>query len=290
MDNEQTEDHARDDTMMNRDSSGSFDHDTKGYDDEPNTISGGEGDDVLFGDARADLLLGASGFDLLDGGDGDDTLFGGPQNDIVKGAAGNDVLHGDSGLETARGSDLGADRLDGGAGFDLLWAGDGNDFLRGGDGFDIFSFKYSNPQTPLAAGTGAAFASIEDFDAADDTLVFDVPGLGIDAAGANFADGSGGLPGGAAESFFSGAASGASGERVVVVTDQGFASGAAAVQAVGGEEAGDFVLYFNTTVNTGSLLVVSAPDTATSIARFTNFTSLEDFQNANFTAGDFLFV
>ncbi len=290
MADEQTEDHAHEEAMADQDPFGSDDGDAMGDDGAPNTVSGGDGDDVLFGSDRADVLLGGSGFDLLDGGAGDDTLFGGPQNDIVKGGAGNDVLHGDSGLETARGSDLGADRLDGGDGFDLLWVGDGLDVLRGGAGFDFFAFKFSNPQTPLAAGTGAAFATIEDFDAADDTLLFDVPGLGEDAVGANFAPGSGGIPGGAAESFFSGAAAGAGGERVVVVTDQSFATGAAAVQAVGGEEAGDFVVYFNTTVNVASLLVVSGPDAATSIARFTNITLLEDLQNANFTAGDFLFV
>ena len=75
-----------------------------------------------------------------------------------------------------------------------------------------------------------------------------------------------------------------------LLTDQGFASGALAVQAAQGEEAGDFVLYFNTTVNTGSLLVVSAPDTATSIARFTDATTLEDFQAIGFAANDFVFV
>ena len=116
-----------------------------------------------------------------------------------------------------------------------------------------------------------------------------MPGLGTDAAGANFADGSGGVNGGATTSFFSGAASASNGERVIVLTDQGFASGALAVQAAQGEDAGDFV-YFNTTVNTGSLLVVSAPDTATSIARFTDATTLGEFQAIGFTAADFIFV
>lgn len=285
-----TEDYSQDDEVMGLELFGSPDDDVIRGGQDDDTISGDAGDDRLRGRAGNDLLFGGAGFDLLNGAGGNDTLFGGPQNDFLRGGAGNDVLHGDSGLTTVRGSDLGADRLIGGDGFDVLWAGDGNDSLRSGDGFDTFGFKYSNPLTPLAAGTGAAFASIEDFSAADDTLIFDVAGLGLDAVGANFADGSGGLPGGAAESFFSGAASGANGERVVIVTDQSFASGLAAVQAVGDEQAGDFVIYFNTTVNTGSLLVVSAPDTATSIARFTNFDSLEDLQSANFTAGDFLFV
>jgi hypothetical protein len=77
---------------------------------------------------------------------------------------------------------------------------------------------------------------------------------------------------------------------VAVLTDQGFASGALAVQAAQGEDAGDFVIYFNTTVNAASLLVVSAPDMATSIARFTGIDSLAALQGAGFTANDFVFV
>ena len=48
-----------------------------------------------------------------------------------------------------------------------------------------------------------------------------------------------------------------------------------------GEATGDFIIYFNTTVGVG---------TAHSIARFANIDSLDDLQNANFTAGDFLFA
>ena len=113
---------------------------------------------------------------------GDDTLYGGTQNDFVFGGWGDDVLHGDSGLATGRG-DLGADRLSGGRGNDALWIGEGLDAANGGEGYDTFAFKFSNPQTPLAAGTGAAFAAIEDFNASDDTLAFDVPGLGTDCGG-----------------------------------------------------------------------------------------------------------
>jgi Ca2+-binding RTX toxin-like protein len=250
---------------------------------------GTDGDDLLKGDYRSEVLDGGRGFDVIYGKGGDDTVFGGTQNDFAFGGRGDDVLHGDSGLDTPRG-DLAADRLSGGEGDDALWIGEGLDAANGGEGYDTFAFKFSNPQTPLAAGTGAAFAAIEDFNAYDDTLAFDVPGLGRDAAGANFADGSGGVAGGAATSFFSGAGADSNGERVIVLTDQGFASGADAVLAARGEDAGDFILYFNTTVNTGSLLVVSAPDTATSIARFTGATTLEQFQGIGFTADDFMFI
>jgi hypothetical protein len=252
-------------------------------------LLGGEGDDELSGGAGRDLLLGGGGADLLSGGAGADTLLGGTGLDILQGGAGDDILYGDAGPAAGRG-DLAADRLNGGAGDDQLWLGDGNDAATGGTGRDIFGFRFADPQTALAAGTGAAFATITDFSAATDTLLFDVPGLGTDAAGANFAPGSGGTAGGQAESFFSGAAAQSNGERVMVLTDQGFASGALAVQAAQGEAAGDFVLYFNATVGVGSLLVVTAPDAATSIARFTDITSLEDFQSAGFSAADFIFA
>jgi hypothetical protein len=91
-------------------------------------------------------------------------------------------------------------------------------------------------------------------------------------------------------SFFSGAAAGSAGEGVMVLTDQAFASGALAVQAAQGEQAGDMVVYFNSTVGVASLLAVSAPDTAASIARFTGINSLDQLQTAGFTAGDFIFA
>jgi hypothetical protein len=56
------------------------------------------------------------------------------------------------------------------------------------------------------------------------------------------------------------------------------------------EATGDFIIYFNTTANVGSLLFVDALDTAHSIARFANIGSLADLQAADFDAGDFLFA
>ena len=251
---------------------------------------GGQGSDQLDGGRGKDRLFGEAGFDLLDGGKGDDTLFGGTENDFAFGGDGDDRVHGDSGNSTGRGVDLGADLVNGGAGNDVVYAGDGLDVLTGGSGQDTFEFKFSNPVSSAAAGTAPAFASLTDFSAAEDTLAFDVTGLGIDAVGANFADGGGGVDGGATLSFFSGAAAASAGERVMVLTDQAFASGALAVQAAQGESAGDFVIYFNSTVQVASLLVVSAPDAAASIARFTDITSLDQLQTAGLSADDFIFV
>lgn len=255
-------------------------------------LRGLAGDDTLNGRGGDDRLHGDDGFDILQAGSGNDRLFGGRQNDNLYGGDGNDVLSGDTGRTAVKGSDLGADNLNGGAGNDTLQQGDGNDFLSGGDGMDTFAFKWKDPMTALAAGTGPSFSTIADFDPARDTLTFDVAGVGRDAAGANFIDGGAGdgTPGGRASSFFKGDADDSNGQSVMVLTNTGFASGLDAVAAAQNEAEGDFVLYFNTTVNVASLLYVDGTDAAHSIARFSNIDSLQDLRDADIRASDFMFV
>ena len=108
----------------------------------------------------------------------------------------------------------------------------------------------------LAVGTGRSFTNLTDFDPDEDRFVFDVAGLGTDAAGANFVDGGDGTVGGRAASFFKGDTETRNGESVMILTDKGFATGAQAVLEANNEAMGDFVIYFNTTVNVGSLLFV----------------------------------
>ena len=129
-------------------------------------ITGGLGNDILYGDAGDQddtsppfgngILDGAfGGKDRISGGDGDDSIQGDGQrmiNGAVGGAdklfgdAGNDYIFGDAyeGLTNSRG---GADKIYGGDGNDFLF-GDfarddgstlgGNDLLVGGPGNDIF--------------------------------------------------------------------------------------------------------------------------------------------------------
>ncbi|OYU18874.1 MAG: hypothetical protein CFE34_08385, partial [Rhodobacteraceae bacterium PARR1] len=82
--------------------------------DGSDSLTGGAGDDTIFGDVGADTL---------DGGSGNDSLLGGSGNDVISGGIGNDTLLGDEGNDT----------LDGGAGKDSLTGGDGNDTLLGDD-------------------------------------------------------------------------------------------------------------------------------------------------------------
>ncbi|QMD25181.1 heme peroxidase [Citrobacter freundii] len=86
-----------------------------------NIITGGAGNDQLFGMGGNDQLFGGIGNDFLDGGDGNDNLQGGNGNDVMIGGAG-------------------VDTLTGGNGDDILNGQEGNDNLDGGTGNDIFAF------------------------------------------------------------------------------------------------------------------------------------------------------
>ncbi|QLY62707.1 hypothetical protein HV211_20410 [Citrobacter freundii] len=94
-----------------------------------NTITGGSGNDFLYGMGGNDTLYGGAGNDALDGGDGADNLQGGAGNDKLTGGAGND-------------------RLEGGQGDDIMTGGAGNDTFVFSAGFGrdrITSGFDSNP-------------------------------------------------------------------------------------------------------------------------------------------------
>ena len=82
-------------------------------------LSGGNGNDRIFG------LLGD---DTLSGGRGNDRLMGGYEDDILRGEDGNDKLYGE----------FGDDKLYGGAGNDLIDGGQGADYMSGGVGNDTY--------------------------------------------------------------------------------------------------------------------------------------------------------
>ncbi len=129
------------------------------------TVSGGDGNDILFGDLVSFSDVTGEGynalqafvaqktgmavssvttsnvhqyvtehyadFDVSGAKDGNDTLIGGGGDDILFGQGGNDVLDG------GKGNDI----LLGGTGNDTLIGGLGNDILVGGSGADTFMWK-----------------------------------------------------------------------------------------------------------------------------------------------------
>ncbi|MGE8044704.1 immunoglobulin-like domain-containing protein, partial [Pseudomonas monteilii] len=138
------------------------------------TVSGGDGNDILFGDlvtfngvngtgvealqgyVAGKLGVDASGvdarlmhkyvsehyneFDVSRTNDGGDLLNGGNGNDILFGQGGDDKLYGGKGNDILLGGN-GNDLLDGGEGDDLLIGGKGNDTLTGGTGADTFIWR-----------------------------------------------------------------------------------------------------------------------------------------------------
>jgi Ca2+-binding RTX toxin-like protein len=64
--------------------------------------TGGDGHDLLVGDAQ---------INILNGGNGNDNIYGGAGNDILLGGIGNDILRGDAGADIINGGE-GSDRTD----------------------------------------------------------------------------------------------------------------------------------------------------------------------------------
>jgi len=144
-------------------------------------LIGSELDDLLIGDANANVLRGIFGDDILEGGEGNDTLEGGDGDDRIDGQAGSDTASYGSasggvvvnlalainntvsagidnliGIENLLGSNFadlltgnaGANRLEGGGGNDTLEGAAGNDFVDGGEGLDTAS--YANAAAAVA--------------------------------------------------------------------------------------------------------------------------------------------
>ncbi len=159
-------------------------------------VTGGSGNDALFGDASANILSGGLGNDTLRGGAGADTLQGGAGTDTAdytdRNATISVVLSGDtpatvfvggiaedsvSGIENLRGGTghdsltggATSNTLEGGAGDDLLAGLAGTDMLDGGQGTDTASYAEKTAAVAVAL-KGAANAAVTVGGIAEDTL------------------------------------------------------------------------------------------------------------------------
>ena len=162
------------------------------------TITGGQGNDHIYGNSITtpmgavdgadslsggggnDYIQGNAGNDTIDGGTGNDRLYGGSDNDSILGGDGNDYLQGNRGIDTLRGGD-GADTLHGGADSDILYGdagkdqlfgdagndtligGAGADTMTGGAGIDLFSFGRSDALITSGGSNTYSLDEIIDF-------------------------------------------------------------------------------------------------------------------------------
>lgn len=107
----------------------------RGFDDG---LFGGVGDDQLWASIHGSFMSGGSGHDRLLGNIGDDSLSGGSGNDFLNGESGGDSLSGGKGVDVLN-AGFGDDSLAGDEGSDMLFGGQGNDSLAGGEGMDHLS-------------------------------------------------------------------------------------------------------------------------------------------------------
>ena len=135
----------------------------------------------LTGSDHADILAGDHRANTISGGGGDDKLYGGPagddsNTDTLNGGSGNDMLFGG----------LGADILNGGPGNDSLWGGAGQDAVNGGAGHDMIYVQFDPGETATTAdtvngGAGNDTVSFEKWvDEEDDTVVLILPNTTTD--------------------------------------------------------------------------------------------------------------
>jgi Ca2+-binding RTX toxin-like protein len=135
-------------------------------------ICGVGGNDKIRGGAGNDEIFGSQGDDDLGGQSGDDQVIGGPGNDRVNGGEGNDKVRGGDGDDIVNGGD-GDDQVFGGANDDVLAGNAGTDYCKGGPGNDRVTANGScetfdttvvsnNTPAPTAAADRLVVASAED--------------------------------------------------------------------------------------------------------------------------------
>lgn len=117
-------------------------------------VNGEAGADVIFGEGGNDVLSGGDGADIVRGGSGNDTIEGGSGSDLLEGQGGDDEIDGGDGADVLTGG-FGADLLNGQGGSDYIEGGFGNDFLHGKLGADTLLGDYGNDK--IWGNAGADF-------------------------------------------------------------------------------------------------------------------------------------
>lgn len=94
-------------------------------------LSGGDGNDTIYGTGGKDWIAGGFDSDYVESGTGDDDVFGGPGGDCLIAAGGNARIFGGHGNDVIDGGD-GVNFIEGGPGDDRIYARGGADIVYGG--------------------------------------------------------------------------------------------------------------------------------------------------------------
>ncbi|MGY0778092.1 Ig-like domain-containing protein [Azospirillum argentinense] len=214
------------------------------------TLTGGEGNQVVYGDSGAQSMILGPGDDFLSGGGGNDTVASTSGNDTLYGDAGHDLMHGGDGDDLMNGGSendtmgggTGRDTMGGGTGNDILFGENGDDILFGEEGHDVLVLGAGSDMADGGAGNDTLFG--ED---GDDTLFggggADILSLGAGNDMADGGDGNDTLFGGAGDDVMVGGA----GDDVLFL-DQGadtvWGGAGADTFAFGGASGGSMVMDF----------------------------------------------
>ncbi len=114
---------------------------------DKDVMTGGTGDDKMFGMSDDDKMNGGDGNDQMWGNSGNDAMDGGEGNDHLSGGKGDDVISDGAGNDTVLGN----------SGNDYFVAGEGDDSYDGGSGFD--TIDYSGAKNGLSVNLNAHVAS-----------------------------------------------------------------------------------------------------------------------------------
>jgi Ca2+-binding RTX toxin-like protein len=108
--------------------------------DGPDSLLGGPGTDVIYGNGGADTIVDTDGASVMIGGFGGDSIVTGGANDIVYGNQDNDVVNAGDGNNVVF-AGQGNDSVATGSGADVIYGLEGNDTLSGGAGADRYVFN-----------------------------------------------------------------------------------------------------------------------------------------------------
>ena len=95
----------------------------------PNTLRGGDSNEVICGGGGGDTIFAGRGNDAVFAGPGADVVYGARGADVLLGGGGNDHLFGQRGADLLRG-EKGNDHLDGGRGSNDCLGGPGHDIVK----------------------------------------------------------------------------------------------------------------------------------------------------------------
>jgi Ca2+-binding RTX toxin-like protein len=118
-------------------------------------LNGGDGDDVLTGEAGDDTVYAGTGADQVNAGEGDDQVSGDEGADTISGGSGADYLYGGDGDDVVSG-EAGNDVVVGDAGNDVMSGGAGNDVLVGGLGNDTYLFNVGDGTDTISEDDSAS--------------------------------------------------------------------------------------------------------------------------------------